>query len=183
MPEKEFLDELKSQFTRLITSKDRLDTKTSNMITMSGMISTLLLGIGAFLLKTVDSSYSGFSCLLIILLSGVVLMITTVVLNILAYKIRDQTYPMGTNPFFLKDGNPNTTNIEKFSNAKTDVFDKRMIEEYLASIKNTEQQIDDKGRILKWSQITFLTGIITIPLLIGILIHVFSTNGVTIGTG
>ena len=56
MPEKEFLEALRTQFERDTELKTKLDNKANNMITVSGTIATVFMGFGSFLLTKMDSN-------------------------------------------------------------------------------------------------------------------------------
>lgn len=174
MPTKSFLSELQSQFDRLRDTKERLDSKAINMMTISGTISTLLMGVGAFLLNAVDLAHSLSGILLFLFIFGISLMIGTIVISINAYKLRDQDYPIGSKIFFENDERKDAM-INRFIDATEKTFEKRMIEEYLDCIKQAEEKIKNKGHYVKWSQICFLIGILTLPIIVIISIIIFGT--------
>lgn len=171
----EFLDELRNQFARLIESKSQLDNKAGAMITMSGMISTLLMGFGVFLLRSINHDFVLFFWLFAVLIIGIILVITTISLAVWSYKLRDQWYPIGSDLFFTCN-KLDWKEINAYMKATDDDFQLRMIADYLDSIKDVEQHIEDKGRLIKLSQWFFLTGIFTIPLIVSMVIVAISMN-------
>lgn len=175
LSEIEFLNELRIQFDRLLKTKEKLDGKAVGMITMSGLVSALLMGFGTILLRSIDPSFKYFQCIIIVLFIGVLLMITTIILSVMAYKSRDQWYPLGSDKFY--DKNYNTKAINSYRNAEEKLFHLRMIRDYIFSMKDTEKLIDSKGKWIKTSQWVFLAGIGTIPVIVlSIILAVFENK-------
>jgi len=172
VPSDEFLNELRDQFERLIGIKERLDNKANNIITMSGTIITLLMGIGIFVLKSIDPKTSIFCVLLLLFIVGISLMIVTIILSINSYKLRNQKYPLGSKEFF-KNGIYQKIIADKFSNASKPLFEEKMIKGYLSSIRDAEKKISEKGRSVKWAQVFFLAGMLTLPIILLIYIYEF----------
>jgi hypothetical protein len=166
----EFLNELRIQFERDLDIKKTLDSKATNMITMSGTIVTILIAIGTFLLTRLESTSNVFHVSLWILAVGIVLAITCIVLQIFSYSLKKYTFPMGHESFFV-DGEFNKEMSEKFRNAPKDQFTKRMVEEYLVSIKNFSKVNAKKARLIKIGQWCFVSGIIAIAVLLGYVLY------------
>lgn len=160
-----FLEELTSQFNRLIDIKERLDNKANQLMTMAGTICTIFLGVGIFLLKSIVTTHPLFYPMLSLFVIGMSFLIFSIVLSIISYRLRDQTYPMGSDIFFEKCCYQKNI-VDEYINADETEFKKLMIQEYLYSIKDAEKTISEKGTILKWSQVIFLVGLLVIPIII-----------------
>lgn len=178
MSETNFLNELRTQFDRLLKTKENLDKKATGMITMSGLVSALLMGFGTILLRSIDPSFKYFQCMLVVLLFGVLLMVITIILSVMAYKTRDQWYPLGSDKFYDKDFVPKA--IDSYRKAEENIYNLRMIRDYIFSMNDTEKIIESKGKWLKVSQWAFLAGIGTISLIVLAIILAMIENKIII---
>ncbi len=177
MTEKDFLDELRIQFDRLLKTKSNLDSKATGMITMSGLVSTLLMGFGTLLLRSIKPDFQYFNCIFWVLLGGISLMIITIILSVLAYKSRDQWYPLGSDKFY-KNNNYEKDDIDSYRK-KDEFYNLRMIKDYIFSINDAEKIIDNKGSWIKRSQWAFLIGIGSIPFIIVLVIMAINVGKLT----
>lgn len=181
MPVDEFFEEVKQQFARHLTTKSNIDQKINNMITMSGMIATLLLGLSVFLMKILQQQLFYVQFSFIVLIIGMFCMIGAIMLCFSAYRITFQMYPIIAKPFFKNNdasAYDNTVTEEWMTRAKDD-FQKLFIEEYLRSIKKCEEVLDSKGNKVEWAEILFIIGIITLPIA-GIILGLGVFNNPTI---
>lgn len=170
----EFLKELRLQFDRLIDVKERLDNKANNMMTMSGTVATILMGIGVFIVKSVNCVSSLLVVMLSIFAIGISFLIASIILNIIAHRLRTQDYPMGSKKFFDKRViQPNT--VTEYSTAHKIDFQEMIVNEYLDCILDAEEKINHKGYLMKLGQISFLIGLSVVPIILFITISVFKT--------
>lgn len=170
-----FLNELTKQFDRLLDAKSKLDNKSVSMITISGVVSTLLMGFGVFLLRSVNPQFTLYFWMFLVLVIGILLVIITIGLSIWSYRLRDQVYPTGSDMYF-SGNNLNWKEINPMRNATDNDFELRMIVDYLDCLKDVETHIDEKGKFVKISQWTFLSGVITIPIIITMLLSAVYYN-------
>lgn len=182
MPDPEFFQEIKDQYSRSIESRNNLDSKANNIITMSGTIVTLLMGFGTFILKDIKLEYAFLHHAIFALAIGIVLMIIGIVFSVLAYRVKTKLYPVGYKVFY-PDGKYNKTIVDKFRNSTEKEFYARIIEEYLASIKSNMELNSKKSKMVKISQWLFLAGISTVPILSAFLINAMLTSNIIISKG
>lgn len=180
MPDPEFFQELKDQYSRLLENRTNLDSKANNVITMSGTIVTLLMGFGLFIIKSIKLEYAYLYHAIFFLISGIVLLIAGIIFSTLAYRIQPMSFPLGHKAFFTCN-EYDSKKTEDFRNAEDDVFYKRMIEEYLVSIKENTEINASKAIKIKISHWLFVSGIITIPIIVAILIHAMLTSNMIAG--
>src|SRR5688572_23909696 len=155
--EESFLNELKSQFERGIDLRKSVDSKTNNMITISGSIATLNIAIGTFLISRINEHNLFYYISVGILSIGIILSIISMWRLINSYNIQQYKYPFGHEYFFKgqtyqKDRVQNVRNLEDFE------FKDRVFKGYLESIKNTKEmnlsktnKIRDGQRYLSWA--------------------------------
>lgn len=166
MPSEEFVQELKSEFERLIHLKERLDNKANNMITMSGTVATLFMGFGIFLLTEVyilSNLYLGIPASLV-LISEIFLTFCTIHSSLDSYKLRNYYHPILSGPFF--DDNKSEPNgcMDEFLNADSKEIQNHFTKEYLKSIKSYEEENRDQTFGINKSQKTFLISLVMIPI-------------------
>lgn len=178
MPDEKFLEELRQQLSREYDRKDRLDSKSNTIMTISGTVATLLLAVGTFFLEKLKPEYQYASQAIYFLTGGVILIVVSILLSVLAHQLRSYTYPFGAEDFFDKKGVYNKSLAERFRLATDDLFYKRMIEEYLFSIKENAIVNDSKAKFLNLSHVIFFSGIFAIIALVIILVHAFSIKAI-----
>lgn len=161
----EFLSELKIQFDRLIDVKEKLDNKANNLMAMSGTISTILMGVGVFIMNTKYNASELFYVMLILFCIGISLLIGSIVVNIFAYRLRTQDYPIGSKNFFCC-GKQNNTVVKEYTTAHKIDFQEMIVTMYLDCIQDAEKKIDHKGYLVKRAQILFLIGLLTLPVIL-----------------
>jgi len=169
LSDREFLDELRNQFDRLVNAKTRLDGKASGMITMSGTIASLLMVFGVFLLRSINPDFELFVYIFYVLVGGILALMGCIVWNIFSYKIRTQTYPIGSDRFF-KNKKYDYPEVKLWRESSSDDFNRRMFRDYIDSMKDFEDRIETKGYRIYISQWFFLAGVCSIPIITGITI-------------
>ena len=164
MPDREFFEELKSQFEREMTLKERLDTKAWQLMRMSGVTITLLLALLVFINQLkLESPFFEISLLLLAL--SVIFSLLTMLAGLLAHYTRNYTYPMSHEPFF-EGHEMNQQNINLFRRSNDAQFFGRMIEEYLFSIRENSNENIQKSRTIANAHSSFFVALIITPFLI-----------------
>ena len=164
MPDREFFEELKSQFEREITLKDRLDTKAWHLMRMSGTTITLLLATLVFISQLkLEPSFFGIS--LVLLVSAIIFSVLSMLAGLLTHFTRNYAYPISHEPFF--DGQQiNLRNINLFRRSNEAQFFGRMIEEYLFCIRENTHENTAKQRTISNGHFAFFIALIIIPFII-----------------
>jgi hypothetical protein len=181
-----FLNELKSQFDRDIDIRNSLESKSTQLITMSSTIVTILVSIGAFLISKISANPdlqntyplvypSIFLVSLGILVSGIVLATICIYFLTKSAAIRKYKYPMGHENFFEND-NYDEKEADKFRKYPTEVFNKHMVKEYLQSIKTNSESISEKSGLIKKGQKFLNPAIFTIAILVVFVLGTFGFN-------
>jgi len=169
VPDIEFFEELKSQFERQMDTKQRLDTKATDVMRISATIATLLVAISIFMFGQLQN-YDYLTVALILFGVGFVSFIYSIIGAVLAHVTRDYTYPMGHQVFFDENNELDNNVVNLFRESTDDQFYERMIEEYLFCIRANSIENSFKSRFINQSHRFFLLGIIV---LLGLLIIVF----------
>jgi hypothetical protein len=165
-----FLQELKSQYDKEFDLKNTLEGKANYLLTIAGVVSTLLFGFGTFLIDNLDTSYPFLSYITTLITLGVAINIVSVLFSVLSFKIQPYRYVMPYNHFFNDDGTFNEEAIEEYRDADIGVFKDTLIETYLRCIKHNDLTNKGKAVKVKVAQWLFFAGVITIPIAIGILL-------------
>ena len=181
MPDPEFCQEIKDQYSRLLDNRNNLDSKANNIIAMAGTIVTLLMGFGTFILKSIKLEYAFLDGAIFFLVLGILLMIAGIIFSLLTYRIQPKTFPIGHEAFYT-DGKYDIVKVDSFRISDHKVFYKRMIEEYVISIKENALINSSKSNLIKVSQRLFLAGIFTIPIITAFLIHAMLTSNLISGS-
>ncbi|MDP9305326.1 MAG: hypothetical protein M3O68_03160, partial [Thermoproteota archaeon] len=139
-----------------------LETKANYLLASSGIIVGLLFGFGATLLEKFIQipNLSSVICLLLI---GIALFVVTILLSSYALRIKAYRYTTLHINFYNADG----TFDEEFKNRykemnPNDFLDDR-INEYLMANKQNFEENEYKASKIKFAQILFFIGMITIP--------------------
>lgn len=161
-----FIEELRLQCERNIQVKERLDNKTNNIITISGMIATLFMGFGVFLLEHVD--YMKYPNIVlyasIVLMAEVVLTAITVICSVYVYNLKTYTHPINYGTIYkISNGKPDEI-IEQFKNASDDEIKDAFVINYMESIKSYEEQNNEKTNDISVAQVTLFLSICMIPI-------------------
>jgi len=166
-----FLEALKSQYDKEFELKDALEGKANNLLTIAGVVSTLLFGFGTFLISNLNADYQPLPYLSFLLVVGVVTNIISILFSVMSFKIQPYSYAMAYNNFYNEDGTFNEETIEEYRDEKdVNVFKETIIETYLRCIKHNDLMNNGKALTIKIAQWFFFAGALTIPLMIGILL-------------
>lgn len=177
MPDEAFFKEIKDQYSRVLATRSSLDSKASSLITMSGMIATLLMGFGILLFKIINPEYEYYFVPIIILPIGVGLIILSIFFGISSYKINKKRYPIGRQTYLSDDNVYDEEMIDRFLKSPPRKFYKIKIKDYLSSIKLNSEINSTKVTLVQFGQWVFTIGVSTTIILILILIHaVISEN-------
>ena len=163
MPDKEFFEELKDALELEMSNRAKLDQKANGLIIMSGMIATLLMGFGIFLFRFLNQEMELTGYVIGILFFGIILMLATIFVSLLSYGLKSYISPLGHEVFF-ENSNYNEKMVEKFRKSDLEKFYKRMMEEYLVSIKHSSEINKGKAMKLNLAQWIFLGGLAIIPI-------------------
>lgn len=180
MPIPEFLKELRLQLNREYETKARLDSKSNTIIAIAGTVVSLLAGFGGILISKIDPLYEFINYIILVFILGVILIISTIILALIAHLLRNYVDPLGADEFF-KSGKeePDEDMIDKFLNATPEIFNKRMAIEYLFCIKKNTESNKIKGKYVSISHVIFIVGILSIIPLVSLLIHAFMTSSLS----
>ncbi len=171
----DFLEELRAQHQREFDVKNALDNKANNTITMASTTGTLLMGFGVFLLSKINPQYEFFGYAMLALIGGIVAIITSIGLSMLAYRLRDYRQIIIYRKFLSKD----QSSKEKFDwnfvdnlieEEKSDKFERRVVKDYLLSIRKNFKENESKANWISGSQVAFIVGVGTIPFFVYLLI-------------
>ena len=136
MPTKEFFEELKIQLEREYDLKSKLDGKANTIIAITGTVASLLAGFGGILISKMNPTYEFINYILLDFILGLIIIVATLILALIAHLSRNYWYPIGHEQFFISDKEePNKEKIKKFLDADDEKFYKHMINEYLYCIK------------------------------------------------
>jgi hypothetical protein len=166
-----FLQELKSQYDKEFDLKSTLEGKANYLLTIAGVVSTLLFGFGTFLIDNLNTNYPFLSHISTLIIAGVAINIVSILFSVLSFKIQPYRYVMPFDHFFYDDGTFNEKAIEEYRDEpNVDVFKDTIIETYLRCIKDNGLTNKGKAIKVKIAQWLFFAGVITIPIAIGILL-------------
>ena len=165
-----FFEELKSQYDKEFDLKNTLEGKANYLLTIAGVVSTLLFGFGTFLIDNLDTNYSPLPVISILIILGVAINIVSILFSVLSFKIQPYCYVITYNHFFNDDGTFNEEAIEEYRDADIDVFEDTIIETYLTCIKHNDLVNNGKAVKVRIAQWLFFAGVVTIPIAIGILL-------------
>lgn len=165
MPREEFLEDLKLQLNRFIDLKDRLDNKANNRISMSGIVATLFMGFGIFLLSEVTIQNNILFGMISIgaLVTEVILTTITIKFSLDSYTLRNYYHPITFNPFFTNDNELDNETIETFEQSSVENYYHLMIEEHLRAIQSYQVQNRQQTIGINHAQLTFLWSVLMIP--------------------
>ncbi len=165
----DFLPELKYTFEQDLNWKNSLDSKASNMITMSSAITTLLTAVVTFLFGRITVNNSLYPWIIFILLGAIISAIVAILFFIRSYSIKDYRFAVGHEAFF-ENGEYNKTIVKEFLSYSKKRFNEHLIEEYLKCIKMNSANNAGKAANIKLGQYFYLGSISAIILILGIII-------------
>jgi hypothetical protein len=164
----DFLNELKFQYEKDLELKNTLDSKASNMSTISGSIVTISLLIATFLISKITSDlYVGIS--VGILAIGILFAALAIIDFLRSYSVRRYRYAMGHEAFFDEQGYKKEV-AKRFITANKQTFAELLAREYLESIKHNMKANENKANIIKEAQKYLAIEIALISILVGVAI-------------
>jgi hypothetical protein len=193
VPINELLDELKAQYNKEFETQESLDKKTSTMMATAGTVTSLLFGFGTLLVARVEPTYALlYSAILSLLLAAIITNIFCVFMCIKAYYVRDY-YFVAKDKSFLKK-NPNSYNAKDIAGLKgldddrirhyvemeESDFKLGLIRTYIAYTLINADNNDKKAKNITLAQLTFLIGLVIIPILLAIVLHASSVGAINI---
>ena len=163
---KEFCEELRLQFVRHNDAVESLEKKSKDLITVSGIIATLLMAFGKFIFDF-DSSIENIQSISVILfVVSMVLLLITIGICLWANRLYFQK-----NPFIGKNLIKNDKLIpeiyKSWVKSKKEDFYEALSEEYALCLKQAETVIKKKAFRVTIASFIFPTALVLIP---GILI-------------
>jgi hypothetical protein len=169
-----FLEELKQQYLKEFEVTTNLDSKANNIITISGTIATFLFGFGLFMIEKLNSQYQLITILTSLLAVSISAIIISIILSLISFPKGRYRYAMRHTAFYNSE-RFNEENIKKYKNAPTDIFYDTMIRAYLRCNKHNMEINIRKAQLIGMSLNFFMIGILTVPVIIGILLSSFPT--------
>jgi len=173
-----FLESLKSQYDKEFERKTTLEGKGSNLLTIAGVVSTLIFGFGIFLIDSLDTSYEPLPILILLLILSIVTNIISILFSVLSFRVQGYRYLMPSDSFYNEDGAFNEEAIEEYSEEQdVGILKDTLIEAHLRCNKHNELANDNKVILIQIAQWFFFAGISTIPFIVGILLLNFPDTG------
>lgn len=163
--EDSFLNELKSQFDKEIDLRKNLDAKANTMITVASGVSTLLIGIGTFLISRILERNVLYDISIAILGVGIVLAVLGIWRFIQSYSLRDYTYPIG-HEWFFPQGAYKKDRVDSVRSLTTKEFSDRLYKGYLECIKTSAEINKNRAVAVRKGQKFLAYSIITTAVLV-----------------
>lgn len=162
---KEFLEEMRLEFNRRDMASESLTKKATNLMTIAGILSALLLGLYTSLLELEKNIFSDWLHGIWI---SVTLLIFTVGLCVVLNKVEFQKTPFLGKKFLDKSGNVNLKTLSSWLHAPEKDYYEILCEEYIQCLSQAEDVIGTKSKWLTISITLFLLGLISAPVLLGL---------------
>lgn len=162
---KEFLEEMRLEFTRREIASENLSKKSTNLMTIASIISALLLGFYTSLLELEKNIF--FDWLHGIWIS-VILLLTTVAVCVILNRVEFQKTPFLGKKFLDKSGNIDPKILNSWINAPEKDYYETLCEEYIQCLVQSEDAIETKSKWLTISITLFLLGLVSVPLVLGL---------------
>jgi len=148
-----------------------LEGKANSLLTISGLVATLLFGFGSFMVDKFDVTYEMLTPVTILLTIGIVGNVISIFLSVMAFKIKPYMIAMPSDLFFNKDGNFAEEKIEEYRDGQdVDVFTDTLVDTYLKCNRHNGLQNTSKARQVKIATWFFFGSIVTIPIVIGLVL-------------
>lgn len=185
MPVNEFLNEIKLQFNNEIDLKKNADTKSQNIITISGVVTSIIFGSGVLLITRMKPEYDFFLHTLVLVALVLVLNLLAILLAVISARIQAYKYVMAHEDFFttkgytdevIKNGkNFDQEEIKKYKTMDITQFNNELIDYYLEANKHNTEQNFRKIKNIQFSYYIFLAGIsLVILILISVIYAVYT---------
>jgi hypothetical protein len=166
-----FLQELKEQYEKEFEIKDDLESKGNNLLTISGVVATLLFGFGSFMVDKFDATYDMLTPVTILLIIGIVGNIISIFWSVISFKISLYKYVMPYDYFFNRDGSANEEHLIEYRDGDDlDVFTNTLVDTYLKCNRHNGLQNKDKAVKVDLAQWFFFGSILIIPIVIGLVL-------------
>jgi hypothetical protein len=170
---KDFLTELKYTFEQGVNWKNSLDSKATNMITVSSAVTTFLIALVTFLFSRISINYSYYPIIILFLLVAIVFAIIAILCFIRSYSIKIYGFPLGHEAFFKSNGEYNDEQIDEFLSYSKADFNEHLVRQYLACMKTNWDSNENKAKSIKRGQYCYIGSIIVIVIILSI---VFGTT-------
>jgi len=172
------LTELRLQFERYIAHKERLDNKANALLTISGTVGTLLLGIGVIFFNSIVPNYINSFLIIAIFIISFILIVLTIIFSISVHILRNYFFPVDESTFMSND-KVDDEDINEYAKASDDNFYRWLIKNYITCSENNFQSNQTKIRLLQAGHICFIIGItILIPLMF-LMLQAYYDNAIT----
>jgi hypothetical protein len=166
-----FLQELKEQYEKLFEITDALEGKANNLLTVAGLVATLLFGFGSFIVDKFDATYNMLTPVTILLMIGIVGNVISIFWSVMVFRIKDYLIAMDSKHFYDQNGNINEQKVEEYRDEQDEnVFTDTLIDTYLKCNRHNGLRNDEKAVKIKYAFWSFLGSIVTAPITIGILL-------------
>ena len=161
---KEFCEELRLQFIRHNNAVESLEKKAKDLITVSGLIATLLMGFGKFIFEG-ELDLGNLPILPVFLfVVTMILLISTVGISFWANRVEFQRNPFIAS-LLIENGKLKLNVYESWTEANEKKFYKALSEEYALCLQQAETVIRKKAFRITISSITFPIALGLIPVI------------------
>ena len=159
--QEEFLEEMRLEYSRRSQASESLTKKANNLMTVSGIIATLIMGLYGSLYDVDEFTILEPSSLILV---SMVMMILAVFYCVLVNKVEFQrTIFLGKN---LRENSMTSSKIIKsWTNSRRDNYHEALIDEYVKCLYQAECAIEEKSTKLSNAIRIFLSGLIGFPAL------------------
>ncbi|MCY4490828.1 MAG: hypothetical protein OXC46_05110 [Thaumarchaeota archaeon] len=156
----EFIEELRLEYERRVRASESLTKKTKDLMRVSGIIAVLIMGFYGLFIKPAEFQIGDWFNLLLI---SEVLMVITVIMCTRSNNVElQQTILLGSK--LTKDSKTDFDVIESWTEATKDDYYKAIIDEYVKSLKNAEDEAERKATRLTMAIHIFRIGLALLPL-------------------
>ena len=161
---KEFLEEMRLEFSRREMASESLTKKTTNLMTIAGIISAVLLGLYTppLEIKTDTLDWSDG------IWGSVALLIITAGLCVVLNNVEFQKTPFLGKKFLDKSGNIDLKIVKSWTNASEEDYYEILSEEYIKCLIQAEDVIETKSKKVMILTILFLIGLVSGSIFLGL---------------
>ena len=158
----EFIEELRLEYERRERASESLAKKTKDLLTISGIIATLMVGFYGSFTNLTEFQIDSWTSLS---LFSVILMLLTVILCIWSNRVGfRQTVLLGSN--LTKGSKTDFGIIKSWTKATKGDYYEAIIDEYVKCLKNAEEEIEHKATRLTVAMSVFTIGLAPLPALL-----------------
>ena len=162
---REFLEEMRLEFSRREMASESLTKKTTNLMTIAGIISAVLLGLYTSPLEPeADTSLDWSDGIW----GSVALLIITVGLCVVLNRVEFQKTPFLGKKFLDKSGNIDLKILKSWTNASEEDYYEILSGEYIKCLTQAEKVIETKSKGLIILIILFLIGLVSGSIFLGL---------------